>query len=179
MHKKKEIIIVALIVITTIILSSLPLIRCSKPDVSHTKESMFINITIKGEIIAEDDGDTMTILVKKGSSYQEIINLIEIHLTKYSILSSDITKRYFIDSTISISSSYIPKTIIENNDNKININTAEYDQLVKLYGVKAKRANSIIEYRKNKKIESFEELKKLIGVSDEVIEYIKEKAFLQ
>ena len=60
----------------------------------------------------------------------------------------------------------------------ININTASASELTTLYGIGDKRAILIIEYRKNKKIESFEELREIIGVSDEVIKRIKEKAIL-
>ena len=47
-----------------------------------------------------------------------------------------------------------------------------------LYGIGDKRSDAIIEYREKKKIESWDELKSLIGVSDEVIKAIKEKAVL-
>ena len=47
-----------------------------------------------------------------------------------------------------------------------------------LYGIGEARANKIIEYRKNKKIETWDEFKKIIGVSNEIMEAIKEKAVL-
>ena len=48
-----------------------------------------------------------------------------------------------------------------------------------LHGIGEKRANRIIDYiAVNGEINSFEELRQLIGVSDEIITVIKEKAFL-
>ena len=67
---------------------------------------------------------------------------------------------------------------IERYKHKININVASTDELITLYGIGEKRAQAIIDYRKNKKIESFSELKELLGVSDEVIINIKDKAVL-
>ena len=47
-----------------------------------------------------------------------------------------------------------------------------------VYGIGEKRANKIIEYRKGKKISSFDELQKILGVSDEVIRKIKSQTIL-
>ena len=52
------------------------------------------------------------------------------------------------------------------------------EELIKIYGIGEKRADKIIAYRKTTKIKSFEELKTLIGVSNEIIEKIKQQAIL-
>ena len=74
--------------------------------------------------------------------------------------------------------SYDFKENIDSNIDKININEADLKDLVTLPGIDKKRAEAIISYREKEKIKSFDELKKIIGVSDEIITNIKEKAIL-
>ena len=147
----------------------------NEDDIIKEEEKLTINITIKGELKV----DELKIKIPYGYSYGYIINKIELYLNKYSVISNDRTKRYYEDSVIIIESNDTnnTKSIIDNTG-KININTALEDELVTLYGIGDKRAKAIIEYRKIKKIETFTELKELLGVSNEVIENIKEKAFL-
>ena len=179
MRRKKELIIIILIVVVTIFLAFMPMILSKKneSDVENIveEEKTTINITIKGELKV----DELKLKIPYGYSYGYIINKIELYLNKYSVISDDRTKRYYEDTVIIIESNDTnnTKSIIDNTG-KININTALEDELVTLYGIGDKRAKAIIEYRKNKKIETFTELKELLGVSNEVIENIKEKAFL-
>ncbi len=179
MRRKKELIIIILIVVVTIFLAFMPMILSKKneneDDIIKEEEKLTINITIKGELKV----DELKIKIPYGYSYGYIINKIELYLNKYSVISNDRTKRYYEDSVIIIESNDTnnTKSIIDNTG-KININTALEDELVTLYGIGDKRAKAIIEYRKIKKIETFTELKELLGVSNEVIENIKEKAFL-
>ena len=179
MRRKKELIIIILIVVVTIFLAFMPMILSKKneneDDIIKEEEKLTINITIKGELKV----DELKIKIPYGYSYGYIINKIELYLNKYSVISNDRTKRYYEDSVIIIESNDTnnTKSIIDNTG-KININTALEDELVTLYGIGDKRTKAIIEYRKIKKIETFTELKELLGVSNEVIENIKEKAFL-
>ena len=179
MRRKKELIIIILIVVVTIFLAFMPMILSKKneSDVENIveEEKTTINITIKGELKV----DELKLKIPYGYSYGYIINKIELYLNKYSVISDDRTKRYYEDTVIIIESNDTnnTKSIIDNTG-KININTALEDELVTLYGIGDKRAKAIIEYRKNKRIETFTELKELLGVSNEVIENIKEKAFL-
>ena len=179
MRRKKELIIIILIVAVTIFLAFMPMILSKKneSDVENIveEEKTTINITIKGELKV----DELKLKIPYGYSYGYIINKIELYLNKYSVISDDRTKRYYEDTVIIIESNDTNNTeSIIDNTGKININTALEDELVTLYGIGDKRAKAIIEYRKIKKIETFTELKELLGVSNEVIENIKEKAFL-
>ena len=179
MRRKKELIIIILIVAVTIFLAFMPMILSKKneSDVENIveEEKTTINITIKGELKV----DELKLKIPYGYSYGYIINNIELFLNKYSVISDDRTKRYYEDTVIIIESNDTNNTeSIIDNTGKININTALEDELVTLYGIGDKRAKAIIEYRKIKKIETFTELKELLGVSNEVIENIKEKAFL-
>ena len=194
MRTKKEIILISIIGVVIILLILLIIIINNKPkakpeDVVETNVSNSINITVYGEItylppqsISPDDiTNEISFKAKKGISYGEIINQISTYLTSYSVVDDELTKRYFESAKIYIKSSYVEETTVIDNDNigKININTASIDELSSLYGIGLKRAERIIDYiNTNGNIESFERLKSLIGVSDEVIMLIKEKAFL-
>ncbi len=194
MRAKKEIILIIGIVIISIILIFLPIIinntKSNTEDVITTvEESNTITITVVGEITYQpvnsinDDEiiNEISFEAKSGISYGEIINRISNYLTKYSVIEDNLTNRYYKSTEITISSSNV--TIndeeIDPNANKININTATFNQLTTLSGIGTKRANKILEYiNENGSINTFSELKTILGVSDEVIENIKDEAFL-
>lgn len=182
MYKKKEIIIISAIIGLTVFLGFLPMIISScdnkKDDEIVEKEERndYLSIIIKGEL----NVDRVNLEIPYGYSYGYIISKIKPYLNQYSIIDKELTKRYYEDSIIIIYSSDINNEIVEeiDNSNLININESPKDDLTKLFGIGTKRADAIIEYREKKKIESFTELKELLGVSDEVISAIKEKAIL-
>ncbi|MBQ6784093.1 MAG: DUF655 domain-containing protein [Acholeplasmatales bacterium] len=182
MYKKKEIIIISAIIGLTVFLGFLPMIISScdnkKDDEIVEKEERndYLSIIIKGEL----NVDKVNLEIPYGYSYGYIISKIKPYLNQYSIIDKELTKRYYEDSIIIIYSSDINNEIVEeiDNSNLININESPKDDLTKLFGIGTKRADAIIEYREKKKIESFTELKDLLGVSDEVISAIKEKAIL-
>ena len=193
MRTKKEIILISIIGVIVIALIILPIIINNSPkpkndDIVTTNSDNSIQILVYGEITYKEPSsispDDITNEIKltaiKGISYGEIINQISAYLTDYSIVDDELTKRYFESSKIYIKSSYISQVEeVDDNIGKININLATIDELSTLYGIGIKRAERIIDYiNVNGKIDSFEKLKSLIGVSDEVIELIKEKAFL-
>lgn len=193
MRTKKEIILISIIGVIVIALIILPTIinnspKPKKDDIVTTNSDNSIQILVYGEITYKEPSsispDDITNEIKltaiKGISYGEIINQISAYLTDYSIVDDELTKRYFESSKIYIKSSYISQAEeVDDNIGKININLATIDELSTLYGIGIKRAERIIDYiNVNGKIDSFEKLKSLIGVSDEVIELIKEKAFL-
>ena len=182
MYKKKEIIIIILIIVFTIILAFIPSIikrintnidenKTEKPIITNT-----INIHITGEIKAEE----IELVIPYGASYGFIISKIDGYLNPYSVIDNDLTKRYYSDTTIIIESTDIKNNyeIIDSGSNLININEATKAELITLYGIGEKRSETIINYRNKKKIESWDELKQLLGVSDEIIKAIKEKAVL-
>ena len=193
MRTKKEIILISIIGVIVIALIILPIIinnspKPKKDDIVTTNSDNSIQILVYGEITYKEPSsispDDITNEIKltaiKGISYGEIINQISAYLTDYSIVDDELTKRYFESSKIYIKSSYVSQAEeVDDNIGKININLATIDELSTLYGIGIKRAERIIDYiNTNGKIDSFEKLKSLIGVSDEVIELIKEKAFL-
>ena len=177
--KKKEIFASIIIIGLTIFLAFLPTIinnNSKKEDdvVEVDEKTKNINIKVTGELKKEE----IDLKIPYGYTYGYILQKINLYLNEYSITSDNLTKRYYEDTTIIIESSDINNKEVVETTNKININSASTDELITLYGIGEKRAKAIIDYRKNKKIESFTELKELLGVSDEVINNIKDKAIL-
>lgn len=176
MNRQKEIILIISIIVLSIFLAFLPKMCSSK----NTSEEETINIdnqikiTIKGELKI----DSLELELPKGVSYGYIISKIELYLNDYSIVNTNFNLRYYENTTIEIESSDNQNDKTDDNIGKININKASFNELIGLYGIGEKRANKIIEYRMNKQIETFDELKKIIGVSNEIIEAIKKCAFL-
>ena len=168
-----------MILVITIFLAFLPTIinNNSKNEddvILNDEKPKYIIITIKGELKIEE----INLKIPYGYTYGYIIQKINSYLNEYSIVSDDLKRRYYDNETIIIESSDINNKEVIVTTNKININIASLDELVSLYGMGEKRAKAIIDYRKNKKIETFNELKELLGVSDEVINNIKDKAIL-
>lgn len=63
----------------------------------------------------------------------------------------------------------------ENNTSTlVNINTATKEVLMTISGIGESKANSIIEYRENKKFESIDEIKEVSGIGDSVFDKIKD-----
>ena len=60
---------------------------------------------------------------------------------------------------------------------KVNINTANVDELATLPGIGPAKAEAIVQYRKdNGKFKKIEELKEVKGIGDKIIEKIKPEA---
>ena len=189
MRRKKEILFIILILVITLVLVLLPFfINHKEKEVTKTTtNSQTITIKIVGEInYYENEFDDTSIIneisliMPKGVSMGDINRVIKIYYTKYSIPPINYQTRYFKDTTITINSSYINKEedidIVDST--KVNINTATIKELKTLYGIGDVRAEILIEYRETKKIESYQELKAILGVSDEIIEIIKESSVL-
>jgi len=192
MYKKKEIIFIVSIISITIVLILLPVLinnvhfnkKNKKEIIDSISESNneLLNIKIEGEIFNLVDDKYVNyvyIEIPKGYTYGYIINKINIFLTKYSVIDNNRLKEIINDNQIIyIDSKDYNKNIELNNSDKININLAAKYELMTLYGIGDKRSDTILEYRLKSTINSFDELQKLIGVSDDVIERIKEKAIL-
>lgn len=198
MKRKKEIIIIICILIAVIVLILIPIITennkhnnvNTKEDVIET-ESNEITLTIEGEInyrknnsISDDDiVNTFEIKTFKGVTYGELLKIINQYRTEYTVFEEDYLKSYDKSQKIIIESSYVyPEEYIEPviiNEDLININEASLIELKSLYGIGEKRAEMIYEYiKEGNRFNSFQELKSFLGVSDEVITRIEEKAFL-
>ena len=177
--KKKEIIIIIIIVLITLgfAFSSTIMDLFKKEEIKEEKEERFILINFKGELLEE-----FSVKVEKGVTFAYLIQFVEIHKNSFSINDIDLNEKYYESKDIFIKTkdtkSIEDEEITIDLENKININNALQKELIKIYGIGDKRAARIIEYRKNKRIEEWSELKALIEVSDYVIEQIKKEAIL-
>ena len=178
----KEKIIIALIVIMTVLLALVPILKENKNNDTLEPSDNNIKIIIEGEINALDkNGDItnkMTIIVPSGTTYGYIISRINIYLTRYSIIDDNLKLKYYNSTKIKIESSNKTLNINSITKGKICLNTASKKELMTINGIKEQRALKIIEYRQNKRIESYTELKNILGLSDDAIENIKKQAFL-
>ena len=68
-------------------------------------------------------------------------------------------------------SATVSEAVTTANEESVNINTADADDLTKLFGIGEKRASDIIEYReKNGRFRSIEELTNVNGISESVLQ---------
>lgn len=183
--KKKELIIVIMIILITLMLGFYPQISnyFNKSEViiddsSEIKDNSinisndYIYISLTGNIINEPP----PFKFKKGITWQSVKEIIVLYVPNNSKLPDyPLDYQFFADTTININKKD------ENIENTlINVNTASLDELKELAGIGDKKANKIIEYRKTKKILSFDELRKVVGgLSDADFEEIKTKAVCQ
>lgn len=182
MIKKREICCIVFILLGTVLLAfssriSEVLSYSSGEEKGENEKTVnrYVSVRFSGELNVEE----IVFTVPYGSSFGGIVHKLSKYTNEYSVLPLDGTERFFEDKDIVILTSDLKN--IEDADlsgDKISIHTASKDELTTLYGIGEKRAEKIMEYRKTKRIESFEELKAVIGVSDEIIGKIKDKAVL-
>ena len=68
-------------------------------------------------------------------------------------------------------SATVSEAVTTANEESVNINTADAEDLTKLFGIGEKRASDIIEYReKNGRFRSIEELTNVNGISESVVQ---------
>ena len=68
-------------------------------------------------------------------------------------------------------SATVSEAVTTENEESVNINTADAEELTKLFGIGEKRASDIIEYReKNGRFRSIEELTNVNGISESVLQ---------
>lgn len=173
-YKRKEIIIIGVIILVLCVIAFYPKFKENSKNDTINKSYEYITITLSGEVLVEG----YKLKVKKGTSYGEIIDQIYLLTNDYSVINLNLNDRFYEDTILNVLSNDSNKLTYD-NEALININTASKEDLVKIYGIGDKRSEKILEYRLNKKIETFEELKEVIGVSDAIMDKIKEQAILQ
>ncbi|MGO3017915.1 MAG: helix-hairpin-helix domain-containing protein [Anaerococcus sp.] len=143
---------------------------------SDSKVKTIKKVHISGEInkagVYEiEDNDRLEDLVNKAGGLTQNANLDSINL---SMILED-------QMRIIIPNINDPEKIIDQNpvvdsttDEKVNINTASKEELMKLPNIGDKRADSIIEYRQNNKFENIEDIKNVSGIGNNYFEQMKE-----
>lgn len=169
LYRKKEITIICIIIVFSVIYF---ILVSNNTDNKKVTSNSFVNVKIEGEVKKE-----IILTIPKGYTYGYVINKAQIYFNEYSYYDCNLYDQIVQDTTITImttdaNNNYNPESI------KISINNGTFDELITIYGIGEKRANKIIEYRKTNKIETYNELQQLLGVSNEVMAKIKSQAVL-
>lgn len=141
---------------------------------SKEEKSKYVQLTITGELLV----DELKLKVPYGYSFGNIVGILQGYTNAYSILQIDVNTRFYENTSLVIQTSDSKSSEYYESEEKIIISQASREELVQLYGIGEKRAEKIIQYRQDKRITSFDELKSIIGVSNEVIDRIKKQAIL-
>lgn len=173
MYRKKEIIIIILILFATVLFAFWEDLFITDKEPSINEKDAYVTVRLEGEVKKE-----IELKIPYGYTYGYVMNYGKLYLNDYSYYELNLNEGIYEDTVITILS-------IDRNNNYnesmqgININTATKDELLTLYGIGEARADKIIEYRINDRIDTFNELRELLGVSNEIISKIKSQAVLQ
>lgn len=143
---------------------------------SDSKVKTIKKVHISGEInkagVYEiEDNDRLEDLVNKAGGLTQNANLDSINL---SMILED-QMRIIIPNINDAEKIIDQNPVIDSTtDEKVNINTASKEELMKLPNIGDKRADSIIEYRQNNKFENIEDIKKVSGIGNNYFEQMKE-----
>lgn len=136
------------------------------------KEGKYNSVYVKGNIKEEK-----IVKVKENTTIQEVLNLCGGIMENSDISNIDLKAKVKQGDIIEIPIKETDKELIneENNDNqnKININSADKKTLMDLTGIGEKTAEKIIEYRKENKFKNIEDIKNVSGIGDKKYEKIK------
>lgn len=144
-------------------------------DVINNKK--FIEVYICGEVnkpgvYKMTDGDRINDLIKVAGGFTEKADLESVNLA-IKLKDED-----FIKVPSKIKTEFINGTVINNQENKqqkININTAEIEELKTLPRVGDALARRIIDYRnKNGRFNRIEDIKNVSGIGEKMFENIKD-----
>ncbi|MCW6701186.1 DUF655 domain-containing protein [Anaerococcus sp. NML200537] len=158
--------------------------NANEKDVDSDLENLDKKVYISGEVLhsgvyAIEDGDRLDDLVKKAGGLTERADINAINL---ALRLEDQMKIYIpnIDENQNINADN-PQTLGQSQSisnqrlqAKININIASKEELMTLPNIGEKRADAIIEYRKQKRFEKIEEIKNVSGIGDKYFEAMKD-----
>ena len=121
------------------------------------------------------DADTSTInLSKKLEDEMTVIIYSKNEIANFVKTKDDLNKKLEICENKLKNNACIKNTESINVNNKININEATLEELLKLNGIGETKAKAIIEYREKEKFKSIEEIKNVEGIGDNLFTNIKE-----
>lgn len=155
-------------------------------NINSMEDSSKIKVDIKGAVkkpgVYELNINNRVIdVIKKAGGLKSNASTDNINLSKkiydemVIIVNSNKKQNYEIENDADINNT--KNSPISTNKNtvstKININTAELNQLITLTGIGEAKAKAIIEYRKSKKFNSIDDIKNVTGIGDALFEKIK------
>lgn len=130
---------------------------------SESANTRYINLSKKLE-----DGDVVMVYSSKEIKEAQKENTVYIE-------TPCVCEQVKNDACITENTSKTDKTSTINKTNKVNINTAQIEELKTLSGIGDAKANAIIEYRNtNGNFKSIEDIKNVSGISETVYSKIKE-----
>ena len=166
--KKQNIVLIALFILLIVIFGLLSCIEDEKVIEEISEEeiqnSNYITVTLKGEL--ERTGNF---------SVPADWNLFELFTYSGIKEESDISS-FELSSLVEEGKVYYVKKISDNGvsvSEKVNINTADVDELSKINGIGEALALKIIAYRQQSPFTSIEDIKNVSGIGDATYEKIK------
>lgn len=145
-----------------------------EPDNSEVKKEKKVHISgevNKAGVYEIEDGDRLEDLVNKAGGLTEEADLDSINL---SMILED-QMRIIIPNINDANNNIDPVPLTDStSDKKININTASKEELMTLPNIGDKRADSIIEYRENKRFDKIEDIKNVSGIGDKFFEQMED-----
>ena len=150
-------------------------------DLSSQDKKVYISGEIKNSGVYDiKDGDRLDDLVKRAGgftekAYKNSINLAMRLEDKMKIYIPNIDENQNInsDNTNQPVGDVVPNSTKSTNQ-KINLNLASKEELMTLPNVGEKRAQAIIDYRKEKRFEKIEDIKNIKGIGDKYFEAMKD-----
>lgn len=134
----------------------------NKSGIFTLKSNSRINDAVLAAGGLTDEADMDRINLAKKINDEEKIHIYKIGEEQLTQDTNNSTNANGLDST-------------EENIEKININTADITLLESLPGIGKVKANNIVEYRKNSKFKSIEDIMNVDGIGEKTFQNIKDK----
>ena len=132
---------------------------------SNTNDSLYVSVTVLGEVKREGE-----FVVPSSWTLEDLLNYVGVKNT--ADLNVFNLEEYVIDGMVYEVGSVSINNI--NHKNKININTANKEELMTLKGIGETIASKIINYRNNTPFTRVEDIKNVSGIGDAMYEKIKD-----
>lgn len=153
--------LIKLFLVIILIFGAISLIK--KDLYTNSRVEKYLNIEIIGEVLKP-----ITLKIVQGTTFSDILD--EIELTDDADISNiSLNEVLYNNQVISI------RKKEDKDTNLISINSATYEELIKLKGIGSTLAKRIIEYREsNGSFRNLDELKNVSGIGNSKYEKIKE-----
>lgn len=136
------------------------------------KNEKYISVYVKGNVKEEK-----IVKVEKNTTIQDVLDLCGGVKESADISNVDLKAKVKHGDIIEIPIKETEKKLINEESkgkkDKVNINSADKNMLMNLTGIGEKTAEKIIEYRKENKFESIEDIKNISGIGEKKYEKIK------